>query len=199
MTSQAGQRVRSFVAIELPPEVRDALAGVQACLRPLTKDVRWVAPEGIHLTLKFLDGIPAAMVPRVAGALALLEASAPPALRLDSAGAFPNWRAPRVIWVGLGGDIEALSVLRGRVEQVLRPLGFSPDLRPFSPHLTLGRVRDNARPEGLRDLAGAAQALKVEPAPFRADGVTLFQSRLTPSGAVYTALARVSLFGHSGS
>ncbi len=193
MTATGEQAIRSFVAIELPTEVRLTLADIQARLRVASGGISWVAPEGVHLTLRFLGSVPASTVEHIGAALTTLERAAPFALALGGLGAFPHWRAPRVIWMGLAGDLPALAALQSQVEDALTPLGFRPEPRPYSPHLTLGRVRNGVRPESLRPLAQAAQELAVASTPFRASRVTLFQSTLTPAGAVYTALAQVEL------
>ncbi|MSQ33258.1 MAG: RNA 2',3'-cyclic phosphodiesterase [Dehalococcoidia bacterium] len=201
MTATGEQAIRSFVAIELPTEVRHTLADIQARLRVASGGIRWVAPEGVHLTLKFLGSVPASTVGHVGAALAAaLESASPIPLVLGGLGAFPHWRAPRVIWTGLAGDLAALAALQSQVEEALAPLGFRPEPRPYSPHLTLGRVKNGVRPENLRPLAQAAQGLAAASTPFRASRVTLFQSTLTPAGAVYAALAQVELgtrpYGH---
>ncbi|MEK7848688.1 MAG: RNA 2',3'-cyclic phosphodiesterase, partial [Chloroflexota bacterium] len=151
------EQLRLFVAVELPPGVRAALAGLQRELRPRCgAGVRWVDAKGIHLTLKFLGGVEGARVPPVQAAVEQ-AASGQAAFRLSlgSTGFFPNPRRPRVFWVGIEGEVERLGALARRVEVALSPLGFPPERRPFSPHLTLGGVRDGAAGEERRRLGQA--------------------------------------------
>lgn len=179
--------LRLFVALELPEEWTQALARMQADLRARgLARLRWVRPEGIHLTLKFLGEVPA---PRLAGIDAALRgavARAPDfALRLGAPGTFGRG-SPRVLWVGIEGDLDRLAALQRRVEAVLAPLGFPPEGRPFAPHLTLARVPEAAPPDLRRAVAPAVEWLRVPPAPdFRVSRVSLMESRLGPGGAVY--------------
>jgi 2'-5' RNA ligase len=178
--------MRLFIALSLPDEVQGELARVQSRLRGLP--VRWAAPTGIHLTLQFLGEVAEQRAPALLEALAALPA-APFELRLDGVGAFPSLGRPRVVWAGLGGDLAALSRLQAAVLGATAPLGFAPEERPFRPHLTLGRVRQEAGPEERRALGRAVERAGPPAAlAWEAGGPTLFQSALTPAGAVYTAL-----------
>ena len=140
------EQIRAFIAVELPPAVREAVEGVVRELRSGIGDgVRWVRPEGVHLTLKFLGDIDAGSVPAVSRAMAQCAASAAPFdLFLEGVGVFPNARRPRVIWIGLGGALEPLLALQHSIDRELEGLGFARERRPFTPHLTLGRVRDGS-------------------------------------------------------
>lgn len=178
--------MRLFIALGIPPEAREELARLQGWLRGLP--VRWVDPAGVHLTLQFLGEAAETSAPALLEALAGLPA-APFALGLEGLGAFPDLRRPRVLWVGLGGDLAALARLQAAVLAATAPLGFAPEARPFRPHLTLGRVRQDAGPEERRAV-GRAVGHAAPPAPlsWEAGAPTLYQSTLTPAGAVYTAL-----------
>jgi 2'-5' RNA ligase len=188
--------IRAFVAIELPDGVRTHLARVQGQLRPGHEGVvRWVDPRGIHLTLKFLGNIAEARVPAVVEAVRGAAAGVGH-FRLGVGGlaAFPNLRAPRVVWVGLGGDLEGLSALQRATDRALAALGFPPEGRPFTPHLTLGRVRETASRAERQALGEAVGRLKAEAsAPIEVGSVSLMRSQLTPAGAIYTRLASVAL------
>lgn len=192
--------LRLFVALEPPEPVRRRLAAVEAELRRLAgrgaSDVRWVAPENVHLTLQFLGAVPAERVEDVKRAVAsAAEGARPLALEVKGAGGFPNGRRPRVLWAGLGGDVAALGALVADLGARLAPLGFAPEERPFSAHLTLGRARD---PRGAPGLAAAlAQAAELPGASWRASEVTLFESHLSPKGPRYEAMFR-ALLGGSG-
>ncbi|MBI2866108.1 MAG: RNA 2',3'-cyclic phosphodiesterase [Chloroflexi bacterium] len=190
------QTVRAFVAIELPPPMLSALAQLQQELRARGGNyVRWTNPEGIHLTLAFLGEVRASLVDTLVPALEQACAPVPPfSLGLGTAGAFPSVRSPRVLWVGLAGHLDSLALLQRRVAEALRPLGFPPEARGFSPHLTLGRVREGTPPV-QRQRLGEALAFCTIPQPplFTVDGVSLMRSQLTPQGAIYSRLHRVEL------
>ena len=192
------EQIRAFIAVELPPAVREAVEGVVRELRSGIGDgVRWVRPEGVHLTLKFLGDIDAGSVPTISEALDRCAASAAPFdLFLEGVGVFPNARRPRVIWIGLGGALEPLLALQQSVERELEELGFASERRPFTPHLTLGRVRDGVRASQVRGVSEAIAATTVERrAELPVREVSLMQSDLRPSGAVYTRLYAATLGG----
>ncbi|GAB4576388.1 MAG: RNA 2',3'-cyclic phosphodiesterase [Anaerolineae bacterium] len=190
--------LRLFIALELPDHVLQALQTLQSRLRqqPGGQAVRWVRPEGIHLTLKFLGEVPArqeADITRAMEAAALGHTAL--ALQAMGVGCFPNPRKPRVIWVGLAGDLARLNALQGAVERALNPLGFPPEKRGFSPHLTLGRTRRDARPDAIRALSALVTGVQVESplAEWEAASVSLIRSELRPDGARYTRLASAAL------
>jgi len=188
--------VRAFIAIELPRPIRAALARLQDGLKASrTTSVKWVDPEGIHLTIKFLGNIDAGEIPELSEVLReAVKGIAPFRLKLENTGAFPNIRSPKVIWVGVGGEMEQLLTLHKKVEQVLIPRGFTPDNRAFSPHLTLGRVREGAQPNELRRLGeGIAASKTEEQLSFSVDSLNLMQSQLTREGAIYSCLASFKL------
>ena len=193
--------LRLFVAIELPEVVLDALRGIQDQLkgRAGAELVRWVEPEGIHLTVKFLGDTREELLPQLeAGIGEACSGVGPIALRLGRAGAFPSPRRPRVIWVGLEpaeGD-DSLSRLQERIEVFSERLGFRREERPFTPHLTLGRLREE-RTAGAASQAARllAEPPEVPPLSFTAQGVSLMRSTLRPAGAVYTRVLRVPLAG----
>ena len=194
------ERVRSFIAVELPSSAREAVEHVMRELRSVAGDgVRWVRLEGIHLTLKFLGDIDVDSVPAISTALdSCADSAAPFDLFLEGVGVFPNARRPRVVWVGLGGALEPLRGLQQSVERELEALGFAWERRAFTSHLTLGRVRDGASAQQGRALseaiAGVGVAGGVE-LPVRE--LALMKSDLRPTGAVYTRLHAARL-GHGG-
>lgn len=190
------ESIRAFIAVELPGEVASFLARLQDDLRKREQaPVKWVHPESIHLTLKFLGNIDARKVDAIAAAISgAAKGIGPLRLRLGAPGAFPNLRAPRVICIGLEGQTEELSNLHRNIDRALVPLGFSPEERRFSPHLTLGRVRDKAAPNERRLLGEAVSTLKVETSlAFEAMAVSLMRSTLTREGAIYDRLASAAL------
>jgi len=185
--------LRLFVALEPPDPVRRRLGALQERLRREAgrhaDEVRWVDPSNVHLTLQFLGAVPEERVPAISEALAEVAASSRPLrLELRGAGGFPSARRPRVVFTGLGGDLEALGELVSRLGERLGPLGFPPEERAFSPHLTQGRARDRRGAPGLGGaIAGAASD---ESTAWRAEEVVLFRSELSPAGARYQALGR---------
>jgi 2'-5' RNA ligase len=190
--------LRLFVALDPPEPVRRRIATMQSDLRRAAgrhaDEVRWASPGNVHLTLQFLGAVPEERLEMLRGALAAVAAAARPlALEVKGAGGFPSARRPRVVWVGVGGEVEALAALAAELGRSLAPLGFPPDDRPLSPHLTLGRAREG---RGASGLGGAlAQVAGMEGAPWRADALLLYRSHLSPSGARYEPLDRFPLGG----
>ena len=188
--------LRLFVACELPPEMKAALASLQEALRKKgAPRVRWVRPEGIHLTLKFLGAVPQENVAAIRDALAPTVQGIPPlALSLAEVGTFGDRRGPRVLWVGMQGDLEPLGRLQQRVEKALEPLGFPPERRAFSPHLTLARVPDRMGRDERQPLRELAKVTPVPSAPaVTIRELSLMRSILGPGGAVYERLAAFPL------
>jgi RNA 2',3'-cyclic 3'-phosphodiesterase len=189
---------RLFVALEPPEAVRRRIAARATELRKASgraaDEVRWVAVENLHLTMQFLGAVPGDRVAAVEGAVrAAASAGRPASLSVKGAGGFPNARRPRVVWLGLEGDLEAATALVGDLGRRLAPLGFPPEARPWSAHLTIGRARD---PRGARGLGGALVAgAQEEGVPWRVAEVTLFESHLSPKGPRYEAVVRAALGG----
>lgn len=184
--------IRAFVAVEMPPAARAALGAVSAALagRVPPGSVRWVRPEQMHLTLRFLGETAVSQLPAITAALDEVgRQTAPLTLRLGAVGCFPNCKRPRVIWVGLEGDLRPLAVLQRRVEAALVPLGWAAEKRPFQPHLTLGRVKDVGK------LSRVSWEVAVEAVEVGVTAVVLVQSQLQKSGPIYTNLhaSRLSL------
>ncbi len=191
--------VRAFIAIELPIQIKAALAQLQDNLRASkSASVKWVDPEGIHLTIKFLGNVDEAEIPALKNALSeAVRGVASFSLQLGDPGAFPNAYAPRVVWVGVEGETEPLRTLHNNIDRVLNPLGFPPEKRTFSPHLTLGRVRDEASPNEKRRLGENVANLKTEErSSFGVESISLMRSLLTRDGAVYSRLASFTLDGN---
>ncbi|MFQ5594093.1 MAG: RNA 2',3'-cyclic phosphodiesterase [Anaerolineae bacterium] len=184
--------IRSFIAIELTQAVLDGLIKVQDELRAdeWTDEVRWVRPEGIHLTLKFLGDVPANRIDAIGEAMERAVAGSRPfSITAEGLGVFPNWRRPRVVWVGLKGDVSQLHALQGKVEQSMAELGFEPEGRRFHPHLTLGRVNRRASSGYQRRLGEALQSHTVHVVGgMQVEEVSLMRSQLSPRGAKYTQL-----------
>lgn len=188
---------RLFIALELPEEVLRAIGRVQADLKSAlgTGSLRWTRPEGIHLTLKFLGDVPDERVKAIeAGIMEAAAQGKPLALRAQGLGCFPNLERPRVLWVGLAGDIAALRALHGEVEQRIAPLGFPTEARGFSPHLTLARTAQGASRTDLAAIGAAASRRdQLEVGAWQATSVSLMRSQLKPDGAVYTCVGEARL------
>lgn len=187
--------LRLFVAIELPDEVKATLEAVRAGLAAQELAVRWVDPAGAHLTLKFLGAAPADQAPAIAAAVGqAARAHRSFELRTTGLGVYPHGRAPRVVWLGVDDAIDALRALQADVERFVAPLGFPPERRAFSPHLTLGRSDKNARPAQLQATGAAVAAVRPPAAVhWTVSAVTLMRSELLRGGARYSAVARHAL------
>jgi RNA 2',3'-cyclic 3'-phosphodiesterase len=190
--------LRAFIAIQLSDELRRQIVSVQEKLRrELAGRIGWTNPNGIHLTLKFLGDIRESQIQPLQGVLQRAAASVQPfLLEVRGVGAFPNPRAPRVIWVGLhgsDGDMEVLRRLQAAIEDGTAELGFQKEARAFTPHLTLARIRDRLKAGALDKVLAANQSRAV--GGFTAASVGLIKSELRPSGAVYTTLVEVSFGG----
>ncbi len=187
---------RLFVALDPPEPVRRRLAALAVDLRRTAgrhaDEVRWVPPENVHLTLQFLGAVPEERVPEIDAAIRAAAAGARPlSLELKGAGGFPNARRPRVVWAGVAGEVVALGALVADLGRRLAPLGFAPEDRPFSAHLTLGRARDG---RGAPGLAGAlAHTAEAGGTPWRVADVALFESHLSPKGPRYEVVLRAPL------
>ena len=175
--------LRTFIAVELPAETRTYLfqTGNKMAENISERAVRWVAPENMHLTLRFLGDTPEDKLPAVTAELdAITQQFQPFQLYLNEIGCFPNRKRPRVVWVGLAGELKSLNALHGRIEKAVQSLGWQAEGRPFRAHLTIGRVKDSSQ---ARRLAWEQQ-LEKQVVPVSA--VNLIESMLRPSGPVYT-------------
>jgi 2'-5' RNA ligase len=180
---------RVFLAIELPEDVKNRIILIQDELKILLKGIRWTRPEGIHLTLKFFGNIYEKEIIHISEVIAENTKNAETiSLNGGEIGAFPNPGRPRVLWLGLNGDIERLSILQEAIDIDLEVYGYKRERRKFSPHLTLGRVKSSG--ERIMNLS---QVIKrgedYRAGQFNSRGLTLFQSELKPGGAIYTKLA----------
>lgn len=182
--------MRTFVAIDFPGEVRDRLWRATAPLREPDWRIRWVGPERLHLTLKFIGEIEEDRADAFGRALDRAVSDIPPfPVRLGGVGAFPSLGRPRVVWLGVDAPPE-LEALHRAVEEELSALGVDPEDRAFHPHVTLGRVK-RGRPEGME-----AAAAKVDHEErCRVARVHLKRSRLRPTGAEYSTLSAHELGG----
>jgi 2'-5' RNA ligase len=183
--------IRAFIAIELSQSIRLKLEETSRNLQSQLKDVpiRWVPVDNIHLTLKFLGDVSTSNLGLLQSMLdTCLDSVKPFELSVGQVGAFPNARRARVLWVGVSAPPELKVTQRG-IESQMESLGYTREERPFSPHLTLGRVGKNARPNHLQAIAGALENSRTGAlGTMQVQAVHLFKSDLLPGGAVYTRI-----------
>ena len=192
------EQVRSFVAIELPDQLKRELVGLVDRLRAGSPPVaRWVDPTNIHLTLKFLGDVAADRLDAVMAALTVAVGDfAPFRLEVGGLGVFPNPDRVRVVWVAVSGETGRLQTLRRAVDGAMEKLGFPGESRPFTPHLTLARVGDRARPDERQAIGQLVAAGEFRAATLLdVDAVHLMRSRLTSGGAVHGRTGSVRLAG----
>ncbi len=186
--------IRAFVAIELPGEARSKLAEIQTKLKAAKFNAKWVAPESIHLTLKFLGGVTQGTADSVVEVMKEAAIIAQPfQLEVSGLGVFPNARRVQIIWAGLTGEVDKLLDLQKEIDSGLSRLGFAPEARPFTAHLTIARMRDEA---SLAERAVAnrqVEATKFEAASLRVESISLMRSQLRPHGPIYTRIGSVLL------
>lgn len=181
--------MRTFIAIDFDEQIKRQLSALQVKLKPRCGSLKWVDPRQMHLTLKFLGEIKESQVATIRQALDELAAQCRPInVVVEELGTFPPRGAVKVLWVGIKDAGGELAKCQARCEDLIEPLGFPRENRPFSPHLTLARTRDDSNSNQIRT------ALQQEP-PFQAgsqtiSGVTFYQSTLTPRGPIYDAMSR---------
>jgi len=190
------EQVRSFIAIELPDELKLGLTQLEAQLKMSQQPwVKWVDPYSIHLTLKFLGSIAVDRISEITRAMEeAIQGISPFRLEVKDLGVFPNSRRVQVAWAGISGEIDKLSQLQQHLESNLARLGFAPERRPFTPHLTLARLRNRASLDERQSFGqliattrfGATYTIKV-------DAISLMKSQLTREGAIYSRISSVGL------
>ena len=188
--SSVSKKLRLFIALELPERWKEELAATQERVRRRLKfPLKWVRPEGVHLTLKFLGAVDEARLAAIQEAVAgTAGRHAPLTLKLGELGSFGG-RRPRVVWVGLGGETSQLGILQASIDKTMAGLGFEPEVRTYNAHLTLARVPDRLsrlqQDEILHAVGNVAPPMPVE---TTFDEVSLMQSTLRRDGAVYERL-----------
>ena len=181
------EAIRTFIAIELNEEMRSELSSLQSALKKSEADVKWVAPESIHLTLKFLGSIDEEKIKKMQNILSdIVKNFKPFFLSLKDMGAFPKLNYPRVIWVGVDEGKTEVSKLAKELEDGLEKIGISKEGKEFHPHITLGRVKSQKNKDKLSHVI---ETTKFEPkSKIDVNHLTLFKSQLTPQGPIYTPL-----------
>ena len=195
MSSATPEHVRLFVACEVPDDVKVAIGDIISKLRERSGTaVRWIRPEGVHVTLKFLGEVQVRQLPAVK--LAVQEAvvgNSPFELELSNIGMFGGREGLRIMWVGIAGDVLRLVKLVRDANAALAVVGFEPERRPFRPHLTLGRVRDEISTRHRAEIEVAVGKMEIPASSWRTNQVSLMRSRLTTTGAHYEVLATFPL------
>jgi len=190
------EQLRCFIAIELPEEIRAGLSRLQAQLKSGNQfSVKWVDPYSVHLTLKFLGNVNADMMSQITEAIAeAAQGVSSFHLEIKGLGVFPNPRRVQVVWVGISGEVDKLLQLQKGIESALARLGFAPESRAFTPHLTLARVRDRTSPDERQRLGELIAGTKFEAAyTFPVEAISLMRSQLTREGAIYSQISSVEL------
>jgi len=182
---------RLFIAAELPQAVKTALVAAQEHLRCDRPPIKWVAPDAMHLTLRFLGDTSSDRIPAIEQAMRRAFAGhAAITLHLTAIGAFPNPMRPSVVWAGVGGPTDLLEQAQANLEAELAAIGIAREDRPFHPHLTLGRVRRDADAAALEHMRAALrQPPTLPPIAWPVERIVLFRSELRREGSVYTEIA----------
>ncbi len=180
--------MRLFIAIELPDDIRKALAHLQKELRPVTDTARWVNPESIHITLKFIGEVAEPKIEEIDLAIAAVS-SKPLIVTVRNVGFFPGSRSPRVFWVGM--EAPGMEGLAEALDTRLERIGIEKENRAFRPHITMARSRESRIDSAL--VTAAAKYETHEFGSFTADRFYLVQSTLRPEGAIYNKLKEYPL------
>jgi 2'-5' RNA ligase len=187
--------VRTFIAVDIPVEVKERALRMINQLRDTPAKVKWVGPEAMHWTLKFLGDVELLETPQICAAVArAVEPMAPFDIEARGVGAFPDVRRPRTVWLGTGEGTQQMIELHDRIEAELATLGYRPENRRFRPHLTIGRVRSS--PQGIGELGRLIeQHAEFEGGLSTVFEVIVFSSHLGPDGPTHEPLGHAELKG----
>ena len=186
--------MRAFIAIELPKEIRVRLSRLQEKLKATQADVKWVSPENIHLTLKFLGEIDDKKQEKINLILDdVIKEKCAYKIQISSIGAFPKLNFPRVIWAGVDqGDDETKAIAKG-LEEKIQKIGIPKEDRAFSSHITIGRTRSTKNRDKLVQELNNIADISADNLKFNVTKITLFKSTLTPAGPIYDVLKEANL------
>ena len=185
-------KLRVFIAVPIPAEIRRGLAGLEKRLMAAGADIKWVSEENLHITLKFLGYVEPDRMDAICRAVeSAAEGTAAFEAALSGVGAFPKVSRPSVVWAGTSAGHEELKALSERVEVALESIGFAREDRPFSAHITIGRVKSPKNRDALREMI---ERLREEDmGSFSVESVAVMRSDLRPTGPMYTAIANHKL------
>ena len=190
-------QIRTFIAVEIPLAIKENIAGLQEKLKREQALIRWVKPGNIHITLKFLGNVEENKIADIAKAVTVAVNQIKPFLvEIAGVGAFPNYRKPKVVWIGAKSDSDLLKLLVRQIDNEVHKLGFEKEKRFFQAHLTFGRVKR------LTGIAGVIKKLEqnknFESGAFTVNEIVVMRSDLKPTGPVYTPLKKIMLksFNH---
>jgi len=183
--------IRTFICIEIPVFIKEQIIELQNKLKSFGRGVRWVNPAGIHLTLKFLGNVPEEKLNNIAETVqSAMKGLSPITIKIANAGAFPNFKSPRVFWIGVEETTGQLEKYHKLVENGLEKLGYEKENRKFSPHLTLGRIKSS---EGVDKISNELSNTVINFGEFTAEEIIIMKSDLKPSGAVYIPLFKLKI------
>lgn len=189
-------KLRLFWAVNLPDSIKADLGKLAEKLRASNADAKWVEEHNLHLTLQFLGEVERHRISDINTAVkAAVSHLEPFFLNLGGLGAFPNFNRPRVLWAGVGGELDKITDLHNKISQALTTVGFVPEGRPFRPHLTLARFRSS---NGVEQLMQCEQQLRPqvqELGQFQVKSVDLMQSQLSSKGPKYNIVSSIVLAG----
>ena len=197
----AGETIRVFIALDISEPARLALSGTMDRLKTaIPRDARWVDPQSIHLTLKFLGNIDSDRTDGILESLCRIgEESSSFSLSLSGLGVFPNQREPRVLWAGVEGEMEPFASLQEKVEAAMADQGFTRERRGYNPHLTIGRVRDRIAASERQKIGATLLSHSLEPTePWVADTMHLFRTTFTPQGSIHDIIGSAPLLTPHG-
>ena len=181
------ETIRAFIAVQIPDEVKSKFAEAQRKLMEAGADVRWVKPGNTHITLQFLGDAPVGKIEEIESALGRAATFHQAVdISVEGLGVFPNARRPRVVWIGVSEGADSLAAMQASVSEEMRRLGFEPDKKGFSAHITLGRVKSQ---KNVQKLASLLEAEK----DFRAEEIHLIRSVLSSEGPTYSTLSSSEL------
>lgn len=193
------EKIRSFIAIELPNKLKSELRQLENRLESSQPSgIKWVNPEGIHLTVKFLGNITINMTDEITRAIeSAVQEIVPFQLEIKDLGAFPNLKWVQVVWVGIAGQIDKLAKLQKNIESNLERFGFAPEARAFTPHLTIARLRNQMLPQERQKLGQLIADTKFKASAFEVETVSLMKSQLTREEAIYSQISSIRLADYS--
>ncbi|RPJ78295.1 MAG: RNA 2',3'-cyclic phosphodiesterase [Deltaproteobacteria bacterium] len=184
--------IRSFIAFDLPEEILESIRDVQEQVKKRGVKLKWVPVKNIHLTMKFIGDIQVDLVDKVANMMAeSVEGFDAITLSANGMGVFPGLHRPKVLWIGMDGEVDRLDRLQKALDKKLSLIGIQAEKRPFTGHLTIGRAKENLNMVSLKESLRLFYDFQTR--PFKINEMKLFQSELLPTGAVYSCIKSVVL------